>query len=88
MSDGGKPILALPSRSNRGDNRIVPTLREGAGVVSTRATVHYVITEYGVAYLPGKGLPARAKELIKIAHPDDREMLQKKAHERFGAKVL
>ena len=88
MSDGGKPILALPSRSNRGDPRIVPTLRDGAGVVSTRATVHYVVTEYGVAFLPGKGLPARAKELIKIAHPDDREALQKKAHERFGAKVL
>ena len=85
LSEQGKPILALPSRTGKGIPRIVPFLNQGAGVVTTRAHVHYVVTEYGVAYLFGKNLRQRAKELIAIAHPDDREALEKNCFERFGA---
>lgn len=83
LSQGGKPIIALPSATNKGISRIVPYLKQGAGVVTTRAHVHYVVTEYGVASLYGKGLRKRAKELIGIAHPDHREGLEKEAYERF-----
>jgi acyl-CoA hydrolase len=83
LSNGGKPIIALPSRTSKGIPRIVPTLKPGAGVVTTRAHMHYVVTEYGVAYLFGKNLRQRAKELINIAHPDDREMLKRSCFERF-----
>lgn len=83
LSKGGKPIIALSSRTSKGVPRIVPMLRPGAGVVTTRAHVHYVVTEFGVAYLFGKNLRQRAKALIAIAHPDDREMLYKAFHERF-----
>jgi acyl-CoA hydrolase len=83
LSEGGKPIIALPSRTNKGVSRIVSTLKPGAGVVTTRAHVHYVVTEYGVAYLFGKNLRQRAKALIDIAHPDDREQLERCCHERF-----
>jgi acyl-CoA hydrolase len=83
LSEGGKPIIALPSRTNKGIPRIVPTLKTGAGVVTTRAHVHYVITEYGIAYLHGKNLRQRAKALIQIAHPDDRAQLEKACWERF-----
>jgi acyl-CoA hydrolase len=83
LSDGGKPIVALTSRTARGVPRIVPMLKPGAGVVTTRAHVHYVVTEYGVAYLFGKNLRQRAKALIDIAHPDDREMLERACVERF-----
>jgi acyl-CoA hydrolase len=83
LSEGGKPIIALPSRTNKGVSRIVSALKPGAGVVTTRAHVHYVVTEYGVAYLFGKNLRQRAKALISIAHPDDREQLEKCCHERF-----
>jgi len=83
LSEGGKPIIALPSRTNRNIPRIVPFLKPGAGVVTTRAHVHYVVTEYGVAYLWGKNLRQRAKALIDIAHPDDRESLDKAAFDRF-----
>lgn len=82
-SDGGKPIIALPSRTLKGVPRIVPTLKLGAGVVTTRAHVHYVVTEYGIAFLFGKNLRQRAKALINIAHPDDRENLEKACFERF-----
>lgn len=82
-SQGGKPIIALPSRTIKGVPRIVPTLKLGAGVVTTRAHVHYVVTEYGIAYLFGKNLRQRAKALIDIAHPDDRENLEKACFERF-----
>jgi acyl-CoA hydrolase len=82
-SDGGKPIIALPSRTIKGIPRIVPTLKLGAGVVTTRAHVHYVVTEYGIAYLFGKNLRQRAKALIDIAHPDDRENLERACFERF-----
>lgn len=83
LSEGGKPIIALPSRTAKGVARIVPFLKPGAGVVTTRAHVHYVVTEYGIAYLFGKNLRQRAKALINIAHPDDREGLEKACFERF-----
>lgn len=83
LSKGGKPIIALTSRTKHGMPRIVPYLKEGAGVVTTRGHVHYVVTEYGVAYLFGKNLRQRSKLLIDIAHPDDREMLERLSFERF-----
>lgn len=83
LSQGGKPIIALPSRTRKGIPRIVPFLKPGAGVVTTRAHMRYVVTEYGVAYLFGKNLRQRAKALIHIAHPDDRENLEKSCFERF-----
>jgi len=83
LSEGGIPIIALPSRTSKGQSRIVSVLRPGAGVVTTRAHMHYVVTEYGIAYLFGKNLRQRAKALINIAHPDDREALEKDCHERF-----
>lgn len=83
LSEGGKPIIALTSRTSKGINRIVPFLKPGAGVVTTRGHVHYIISEYGIAYLFGKNLRQRAKALINIAHPDDREELEKACFERF-----
>ncbi len=83
LSEGGKPILTITSRTKKGIPRIVPYLRQGAGVVTTRGHVHYVVTEYGTAYLYGKNLRQRARALIAIAHPDDREMLERTAFERF-----
>ncbi len=85
LSQGGKPIISLPSRTQKGVSRIVPFLKQGAGVVTTRAHAHYIITEYGSAYLFGKNLRQRAKALINIAHPDDREGLEKTCFERFKA---
>jgi len=85
LSENGKPILALPSRTKKGIPRIVPFLNQGAGVVTTRAHVQYVVTEFGVAYLFGKNLRQRAKALIAIAHPDDREYLEQICFTRFGA---
>jgi 4-hydroxybutyrate CoA-transferase len=83
LSEGGKPIIALPSMTARGESRIVPYLRQGAGVVTTRAHVHFVVTEYGVANLYGKNLRQRARALIEIAHPSHREALEKAALQRF-----
>ncbi len=83
LSEGGKPIIALPSVTGKGESKITPFLKEGAGVVTTRAHVHYVVTEHGTANLYGKTLRQRAKELIKIAHPAHREELEKQAFERF-----
>jgi len=83
LSEGGKPIIALPSQTNKGVSRIVPYLKQGAGVVTTRGHIHYVVTEYGIAYLYGKNLRQRAKALINIAHPNDRESLDRHCHERF-----
>jgi len=82
-SKGGKPIIALPATAKNGTiSRIVPMLDSGAGVVTTRADVHYVVTEYGVAYLHGKTLRQRAEALIAIAHPKFRDELYD-----FAAKV-
>ncbi|MFN8440515.1 MAG: acetyl-CoA hydrolase/transferase C-terminal domain-containing protein [Caldilineaceae bacterium] len=83
LSEGGKPILALPSVTSKGISRITPTLNLGAGVVTTRAHVHYVVTEWGVADLYAKNLRQRARALIAIAHPDHREALERAAFERF-----
>ena len=77
LSEGGKPIIAMTSRSRGGQPRVVRALRLGAGVVTTRAHVHYVITEYGVADLYGRTLNERANALIAISHPDDREALSR-----------
>lgn len=87
LSEGGKPIIALPSQTARGESKITPFLKEGAGVVTTRAHVHYVVTEHGVANLYGKTLRQRAKELIKIAHPAHREELERQAFGRFKTLV-
>lgn len=79
----GKPIIALPSVTTKGDSKIAPILKPGAGVVTTRAHAHYVVTEYGIAYLFGKSLRQRAHALINIAHPNHREALEKAAFERL-----
>ena len=76
-SDGGKPIIALTARTSKGIPRIVPTLRPGAGVVTTRAHVRFVITENGAVDLYGKTLSERARLLTSIAHPDDQEALER-----------
>jgi len=83
LSEGGKPIIALPSTTSKGLSRIVPYLKQGAGVVTTRAHAHYIVTEYGVAYLYGKNLRQRSKALIDIAHPNHRETLEREAYQRF-----
>jgi acyl-CoA hydrolase len=83
LSEGGKPIIALPSITAKGISRIVPSLKEGAGVVTTRAHAHYIVTEYGTAYLYGRNMRQRAKALIAIAHPNHREALERAAFERF-----
>ncbi|MBX3141255.1 MAG: acetyl-CoA hydrolase/transferase family protein [Trueperaceae bacterium] len=84
LSERGKPIIALPSATSRGESRIVPYLKPGAGVVTTRAHVDYVVTEHGAASLHGKNLRQRARALIGIAHPAHREALERAAWERFG----
>ncbi len=83
LSEGGKPIIALPSVTTKGASKISAFLKEGAGVVTTRAHVHFVVTEYGAADLYGKTLRERAKALIYIAHPNHREELEQQAFERF-----
>lgn len=80
LSKGGKPIIALTARTNKGASRIVSQLKDGAGVVTTRGHVHYVITEYGITDLFGKTLKERAQALINIAHPDDRVNLEREWH--------
>ena len=77
LSEGGKSIIAFPSLTNKGESKIVPFLKQGAGVVTTRAHVQYIVTEYGVAELFGKNLHQRAKALINIAHPNHREALER-----------
>ncbi|MES2377842.1 MAG: acetyl-CoA hydrolase/transferase C-terminal domain-containing protein [Bacteroidota bacterium] len=83
LSEGGKPIIALPSQTNKGISRIVPFLKEGAGVVTTRGHVHWVVTEYGIVNLFGKSLKQRAQALIEIAHPDHRQILEEAFYSRF-----
>jgi acyl-CoA hydrolase len=83
LSEGGKPIIALTSRTHNGISRIVSFLKPGAAVVTTRGHVHYVVTEHGIAELFGKNLRQRAHALINIAHPDDRDTLERDAFERF-----
>ncbi|SFC74889.1 Acyl-CoA hydrolase [Flexibacter flexilis DSM 6793] len=83
LSEGGKPIIALPSTTNKGVSRIVPFLKEGAGVVTTRGHIHWVVTEFGAVNLFGKNMEQRAKALIELAHPDHREALDRACYERF-----
>ena len=84
LSKGGKAIIAMASRTTKGQSKIVPVLKPGAGVVTPRADVQWVVTEFGAVNLYGKSLQERARLLISIAHPDDREMLSNAAHQRFG----
>ncbi|WP_010251228.1 acetyl-CoA hydrolase/transferase family protein [Myroides injenensis] len=81
LSKGGKAIIALASTSNKGHNRIVPFLKQGAGVVTTRAHAQYIVTEYGVADLYGKSLKQRVQALVNIAHPNFREEILKTYHD-------
>lgn len=84
MSEGGKSVTAFASRTKNGKTKIVPILNPGAGVVTPRADAHWIVTEYGAVDLTGKSLQERAKLLISIAHPDDRETLDRAAFGRFG----
>jgi len=81
LSDGGKAIIALPSITKRGESRIVPYLKQGAGVVSTRSHVQYIITENGIANLYGKTLKQRVDEMVKIAHPTHQENIDRAYYE-------
>lgn len=81
LSKGGKSILALTSTTNKGVNKIVPFLKQGAGVVTSRAHVDYIVTEYGIAKLSGKHVKARVKALVDIAHPDFREEIERSYYE-------
>lgn len=83
LSEGGKPIIALPSTTTKGESKIVPILKSGAGVVTTRAHVHYVVTEYGAVDLWGKNIRERIRSLVSIAHPDHRENLMRQAAEFY-----
>lgn len=85
FSEGGKPIIAIPSVSKKGISKISPVIIEGGGVVTTRANIHWLVTEYGAVNLYGKSLQKRAKDIISIAHPDHREELDKAAFERYGS---
>lgn len=84
MSEGGKSIIAFASRTAKGKNKIVSALNLGGGIVTPRSDAHWFVTEYGQVNLYGKSLQERAKLMISIAHPDDREMLDREAFERFG----
>ncbi len=88
LSEQGIPIIAINSTTSKGLSKILPTLKNGANVVTTRAHIHYVVTEYGIAYLFGKNLRQRAEALRNIAHPNFREELDKAIFERFGAKFI
>ncbi len=85
LSKGGKPIIALPSTTKNGLSRIVPQLKPGAGVVTTRAHVQYVVTEFGIVNLHGKNLRQRAEALASIAHPDFSEEISRQAHALYGS---
>lgn len=87
LSVGGKPIMALTACTKSGESKIVPFLKPGAGVVTTRAHVQYVVTEFGVVNLYGKNLRQRSYELMRIAHPDHRDSLERAIVERFGSYI-
>ncbi len=87
-SEGGIPIIAMPAATVKGVSKIVPTLAEGAGVVTPRTVIHWVITEYGAVNLYGQPMLERARLLTSIAHPSAREDLERAAFERFGRKWL
>ena len=83
LSEGGKAIIALPSRTKNNLARIVPTLKLGASVVTTRAHVQYIVTEYGIANLYARNLRERARSMINIAHPEDREIMARQVYEHY-----
>ena len=85
LSKGGKAIIAMPAITNKGVSKICPTLLDGAGVVTSRFHVHWVVTEYGAVDLYGKSMQERARLLISIAHPSAREELDRAAFERWGS---
>ncbi len=85
LSKGGKAIIAMPSITTKGISKIAPVLTEGAGVVTTRAHMHYFVTENGAVDLYGKTLQERARLLISVAHPSAQEELDKAAFERWGS---
>src|SRR5690606_1274449 len=82
LSENGKPIIALPSVTSKGISKIVMNLKPGAGVVTTRGHIHWVVTEYGAVNLFGQNMKQRAKSLIEIAHPMHREALEREWMER------
>jgi acyl-CoA hydrolase len=84
LSSGGKAIIALPSTTKKGLSRIVPFLKQGAGVVTTRSHVHYIITENGVADLYGKTLRQRVGEMVRIAHPTHQESIDRQYFEMLN----
>lgn len=88
LSEGGISIIAVSSRAKNGSSKIVPSLNVSSGVVTPRADIQWVVTEYGAVNLMGKSLQERARLLISVAHPDDREMLDKAAYERYGENYL
>ncbi len=81
LSPGGKAIIALPSLTKRGESRIVPFLKQGAGVVTTRSHTQYIITENGIADLYGKTLKQRTEALVRIAHPNHQESIEREYYE-------
>ena len=87
MSQGGKAVIALPSSAKGGLSRIVPTLKMGAAVTTSRNDVDYVVTDYGIASLKGKTVRERMRALIAAAHPDSREGLAKSAFDIYKVKV-
>ena len=87
MSEGGKAIIALPSSVKGATSRIVPVLKEGAAVTTSRNDVDYVVTDYGIAELRGKTVRNRMKALIGIAHPAFQEMLERNAFEVYNVKL-
>ncbi|MCQ2176263.1 MAG: 4-hydroxybutyrate CoA-transferase, partial [Bacteroidales bacterium] len=88
LAEEGVPIIAMSSRTKKGVSKISPVLKEGAGVVTSRFHVHWVVTEWGAVNLYGKSYQERARLLTSIAHPDDREALERAAFERFGRHYL
>jgi acyl-CoA hydrolase len=87
LSEGGKPVIAMMSVTASGKAKIVPRLSPGSAVVTTRAHVHYVVTEYGTAFLFGKNLRQRAVALMNIAHPDHRESLDREIFRLYGKTI-
>ncbi|GAB5472862.1 MAG: hypothetical protein Mars2KO_09610 [Maribacter sp.] len=83
LSQGGKPIFTMSSVTSKGVSKITPYLKQGAGVTTTRAHVHFVATEYGAVDLFGKNLKERSEALISIAHPDHQEQLEREAFKRL-----
>ncbi|MBP5521338.1 MAG: acetyl-CoA hydrolase/transferase family protein [Bacteroidales bacterium] len=88
LSEGGKSITVFASRTKKGRSKIVPLIHPGGGIVTPRADAHWIVTEYGAVDLYGKSLQERARLLISIAHPDDRESLEQAAFDRFGPHFL